>query len=142
MQDKIMDDLKTAMKAGEKEKVETLRMVKTALQMAAIDAKGDLSEDAQIKVLQKESKKRKEAAVMFEQGGNGEQAAKERAEAELIDQYLPEQMSEEDIAKIVDEVIAEVGSENMGAVMGPVMAKVAGQADGSIVSRIVREKLQ
>ncbi len=141
MQDKILEDLKTAMKAGEKDKVEVLRMVKSALQMAEIDAKDGFDEDAQIKVVAKESKKRRDAAQMYKDGGDEDRTAAELAEAEIIDAYLPEQMGEDEIAKIVDEVIAKVGADNMGAIMGQVMGKVAGQADGGIVSRIVKEKL-
>lgn len=142
MQEKILEDLKAAMKAGEKDKVEVLRMVKSALQMAEIDAKDDFDEAAQIKVIAKESKKRKDAAAMYKEGGSEDRAAAELAEAEIIDAYLPAQMSEADIEKIVDEVIEKVGTDNMGAIMGQVMAKVAGQADGGTVSRIVKEKIQ
>lgn len=142
MQDKIMDDLKTAMKAGEKDTVEVLRMVKTALQMAEIDEKGDFTEDKQLKIIAKEAKKRRDAAQMYIDGGDQARADKELAEAKIIDAYLPAQMSEDEIAKVVDAVIAEVGSDNMGAVMGKVMAKIGSQADGGTVSKIVKEKLQ
>jgi len=141
LQDQINQDLKQAMLARETAKVDTLKMIKTAIQMAGIEAKGDLSEDQIIAVLKKESKKRAESAEMFAKGGNETKAADELAEKALIDAYLPEQMSEEKIAEIVDGVIAEVGKDNMGQVMGAVMKQVAGQADGGVVSKIVREKL-
>ena len=109
--------------------------------MAAIDDK-NFDEAAQTKIVMKESKKRKDAAQMYKDGGDELRATSELAEAEIIDEYLPEQMSEADIATIVDEVIAQVGTDNMGAVMGQVMQKVAGQAEGGVVSKIVKEKLQ
>lgn len=141
MQERILEDLKTAMKAGEKQKLEVLRMVKAALQMAEIDAKDDFDEVAQLKVVAKESKKRKDAAQMFRDGGDEQRAQAELEEAAIIDTYLPEQMSETEIEKIVDDVIAQIGKDNMGAVMGQVMGRVKGQADGGTVSRIVKEKL-
>lgn len=142
MQDQINQDLKQAMLARDTAKTDTLKMIKTALQMAAIEANADLTEEQQIAVLKKESKKRAEAAEMFAKGGNNEKAAAETAEKAVIDAYLPEQMSEEQVASLVDEAIAEVGSDNMGQLMGAVMKKVAGQADGGLVSKIVREKIQ
>ena len=108
--------------------------------MAAIEEGGELSDEKATKVLQKQAKQRIESAEMFEKGGNDEQAAKERAEHELINTYLPEQMSEADIEAIVDELIAG-GADNMGAIMGQAMQKCGGKADGSVVSRIVKEKL-
>lgn len=142
MQDQINQDLKQAMLARDKDKTETLKMIKSALQMAALEVKGDFSDEQAMAVIKKESKKRAEAATMFTKGGNDEKAAAELSEKEIIDKYLPEQMSEEAIAEIVDQAIAEVGKDNMGQLMGAVMKQVAGQADGGVVSRIVREKLQ
>ena len=141
MQDQINQDLKKAMLAGEKEKIETLKMIKTAIQMAGIDNDGDLTDDQIAAILKKEAKKRADSAEMFEKGGNEEKAAHEKREKELIDAYLPEQMSEEQVAAIVDEVLSSMDNPNMGQVMGPVMAKVAGQADGGLVSKVVKEKL-
>ena len=135
-----MSDLKTAMKAGEKDKVEVLRMVKTALQMAAIDEKGEFSDDKQLKIIAKESKKRKDAAQMYSDGGDQARADKELAEATIIDAYLPAQLDEAKITEIVDQVIADVGTDNMGAVIGKVMSAVGGQADGGTVSKIVKER--
>lgn len=142
MQDKILEDLKTAMRAGDKERLEVLRMVKSALQMAEIDSKGSFDEAAQIKVVMKEAKKRRDAAKMFEEGGNNDRAAIEITEATIIEEYLPEMMSEAEIAKVVDETIQSVGVNNVGVIMGQVMGKLSGQADGNLVSKIVREKLQ
>ena len=141
MQDKIHADLKSAMLARETDKVDTLKMLKTALQMAQIDAKGDLSEDAAMAVLKKEAKRRADAAKMYNDAGDADREAKELAEKALIDEYLPEQMSEEAIAAIIDEVIAGMDEPNMGAVMGQAMARTKGEADGGVVSALVKQKL-
>lgn len=140
MQEKIKNDVIAAMKAGEKERLETLKMLKSALQMATIEQKGDLSEEAAMKVLAKEQKKRLDAAKMYEDAGDSNRANAEKREAGIIAEYLPEQMSEEAVAKIVDDVVSG-GADNMGAAMGQVMAKVGGQADGGMVSRLVKERL-
>ena len=87
------------------------------------------------------AKKRRDAAQMYKDGGNEEAAEKELSEAAIIDAYLPEQMSEADIAAIVDDVIAGMDEPNMGQVMGQVMGRCKGEADGNVVSKIVREKL-
>lgn len=135
-----MEDLKSAMRAGEKDRVEVLRMIKTALQMAAIDDK-DFTEDKQLKILAKESKKRKDAAKMFKDGGDDARSEAELKEAEIIDAYLPEQMVEEEIKKIVEEIISASESTNIGQIMGAVMAKVSGRADGGLVSKIVKDRM-
>ncbi len=141
MQETIMEDLKAAMRAGEKDKLEVLRMVKTALQMAEIDERGDFDDAKQLKIVAREAKKRREAAQMFIDGNDQVRADKELAEAAIIDAYLPQMMPEAEIEIVVDEVIAEVGGDNVGTVMGKVMGKLAGKADGSVVSRIVKAKL-
>ena len=141
MHDKIQADLKAAMLARDSVTVDTLKMLKTALQMATIEAKGDLGEDAAMAVLKKESKRRGDAATMYRDAGDEERASKEESEKKLIDAYLPEQMSEDAILAIVDEVIAGLDSPNMGAVMGQVMARTKGQADGGVVSKLVKQQL-
>lgn len=137
--EQVQDDVRSAMKAGEKEKVTALRLVVDALQQ---DQKlGDGDETA---VLQKERKKRLEAAEAFRDAGRAEQADGEQTEAELIEAYLPEQLSDEELGEMVSEAIAETGAgdqSQMGQVMSAVMPKVAGRADGKRVSQVVREKL-
>lgn len=140
MQDKIDQDIKVALKAGDKQRLNTLKMVKSALQNAAIANMGELSDDDAIKVLKKEAKKRNEAAEMYDGASESERAEAEKAEAAIIDEYLPEQMSEAEIEAIVDKIIAD-GADNMGQIMGMVMKQTAGQADGGTVSKIVKEKL-
>jgi uncharacterized protein YqeY len=137
--EQVQEDVRNAMKAGEREKVGALRLVVDALQQ---DQKlGDGDETA---VLQKERKKRLEAAEAFRDAGRGEQADAEQSEAELIEAYLPEQLSEDELGELVDAAIAETGAgdqKQMGQVMSAVMAKVSGRADGKRVSQVVRERL-
>jgi len=147
MQDRIDQDLKQAMLAGDKKKAETLRTLKSALQMEAIaqGAQGDgLSDEQATKVLQRESKKRQEAAELYNRGGSEERADAELDEKAVIDAYLPEQMGEEELAKIIDEQIAETGAagpQDMGKVIGAVKAQAGAAADGAVIARIVKEKL-
>jgi uncharacterized protein YqeY len=137
--EQVQEDVRNAMKAGEREKVGALRLVVDALQQ---DQKlGDGDETA---VLQKERKKRLEAAEAFRDAGRGEQADAEQSEAELIEAYLPEQLSEDELGELVDAAIAETGAgdqKQMGQVMSAVMPKVSGRADGKRVSQVVRERL-
>jgi uncharacterized protein len=137
--EQVQEDVRNAMKAGEREKVGALRLVVDALQQ---DQKlGDGDETA---VLQKERKKRLEAAEAFRDAGRGEQADAEQSEAELIEAYLPAQLSDDELAEMVDAAIAETGADEvsqMGQVMSAAMPKVSGRADGKRVSQVVREKL-
>jgi uncharacterized protein len=137
--EKVQDDVRTAMKAGERERVGALRLIVDALQKDAKLGDGD-----EVAVLQRERKKRLEAADAFRDGGRGEQADAEQSEAELIEGYLPEQLSDEDLGEIVDAAIADAGASEpsqMGQVMSAVMPKVGGRADGKRVSQVVRERL-
>ena len=137
--EQIQTDTRDAMKGGDKARVSTLRMLTSALQLDAKEGKGDA-----VAVLGRERKKRVEAADAFEQAGRAEQAESERSEAELIAAYLPEQISAEELAQIVDEAVTSTGAgsmQDMGKVMGAVMPKVKGRADGNVVSAAVRERL-
>ncbi len=137
--ERIQDDTRTAMKAGERERVGTLRMITNSLQQDEKEGAGDA-----VAVLQRERKKRVEAAEAYDSGGRPEQAAAERAEAAVIESYLPEQVSDEELGAIVDEALAATGAtsvKEMGKVIGSVMAKVKGRADGKRVSTMVRERL-
>ena len=127
------------MKAGERDRVTALRMVADALQKDAKDGGSD-----EIAVLRRERKRRLEAAEAYRDGGSGDRAASEEAEAREIDRYLPAEMSDADLAAIVDEAITEAGAEapgDMGKVMGALMPKLGGRADGKRVSAAVRERL-
>jgi len=137
--EKVQEDVRTAMKAGERERAAALRMVVDALQQDAKLGDGD-----EVAVLQRERKKRLEAADAFRGGGRGEQADTEQSEAKLIEAYLPEQLSDEELGEQVSAAIAETGAteqSQMGQVMSAVMPKVGGRADGKRVSQVVRERL-
>ena len=132
-------DVKTAMKARDRERAGALRMIVDVLQKDAKLGDGD-----EVAVLQRERKKRVEAAEAYEGAGRADQAASERFEAELIEGYLPQQLSDEELGKLVAAAIAEPGAgeqRQMGEVMSAVMPKVAGRADGKRVSAAVRQKL-
>ena len=137
--ERIQDDTRAAMKAGERDRVGTLRMLASSLQQNEKEGDGDA-----VAVLQRERKKRIEAAEAFESGGRAEQAEAERAEATLIDAYLPEQVSDEELESIVVAAIDSTGAadvKEMGKVIGVVMPQVKGRADGKRVSTMVRERL-
>jgi uncharacterized protein YqeY len=137
--EQVQADVRTAMKAGERERAAALRMVVDSLQQDAKLGKGD-----EVAVLQRERKKRLEAADAFAEAGRDEQAAAERFEAELVESYLPEQLSEEELADLVAAAVEETGAteqRQMGQVMSALMPKVAGRADGRRVSAAVRERL-
>jgi uncharacterized protein len=137
--EQVQDDVRTAMKARDRERAAALRMIVDVLQQDAKLGKGD-----EIAVLQRERKKRVEAAEAYEKGERAEQAAAERFEAELIEAYLPQQLSDEELGKLVEAAIEETGAgeqRQMGQVMSALMPKVGGRADGKRVSAAVRAKL-
>lgn len=147
MQEQIDKDLKAAMLAGDKEKAEVLRGLKNALQYEAVSAGSQdrtLDDQTVQKVLARESKKRQDAADIYEKANEGERAQKELAEKKVIDSYLPEQLSEEEIAKVAEEEIAKLGASSvadMGKVIGAVRARLQAQADGATIARLVKERL-
>ena len=147
MLQRIVDDVKAAMKAGEKLKVETLRMVQSAVKNREIEARGEgktLDVADHMALLQKLVKSRAESVEMYVKGGREELAAKERAEIEIISAYLPQQMSPEATAEAVKAAIAEVGAagiKDMGKVISAMKAKFAGQMDFGKVSGIVKAAL-
>jgi len=135
----VQEDVKTAMKAGERERVRALRMIADALQKAEKDNGAD-----PVEVLQRERKRRLEAAEAYRDGGRGEAAEAEEREAEIISSYMPEQLSDEDLHAIVGDAVAESGAsspQEMGKVMSVVMPQVKGRADGKRVSAAVKEML-
>lgn len=147
LEQRIQDDLKAAMLRGDKVGTETLRGLKAALLSTKIEkGKRDsgLSDDEIIAVLSKEAKKRQESADLFRQGGNEEKASAELAEKALIEKYLPAQLSEAEIAKLVDEAItasSASGPQAMGQVIGAVKQKAGASADGAVIARIAKERL-
>jgi uncharacterized protein YqeY len=135
----MQDDVTVAMKAGDRELVHALRLIVSELQKAAKDDSAD-----EVQVLQREHKRRLEAAEAYREGGRDEQAASEEREAEIIESYMPEQVSDDELQAIVGDAVAESGASSpkeMGKVMSLVMPKVKGRADGKRVSAIVQEKL-
>ncbi len=137
--EQVQDDVKAALKQGDRDRVHALRLIASELQKAAKE--GDAEE---VEVLQRERKRRIEAAEAYRDGGRDEQAAAEEREAQLIADYLPDQLSDDELDAIVGDAVAESGAsspQEMGRVMGLVMPKVKGRADGKRVSQAVREKL-
>ncbi len=135
----VQDDVKTALKAGDRERVHALRLIADALQKAEKDNGAD-----PVEVLQRERKRRLEAAEAYRDGGRPESAEAEEREAEVISSYLPEQMSDDELREIVGNVVAESGAsspQEMGKIMALVMPQVKGRADGRRVSAAVKEML-
>ena len=147
MLEQIERDLKVALLAGDKTKVETLRGLKSAIlnETIAQGAKDSgLNEEQIQKVLARESKKRSEAAELYKKGGNDDRAEAELSEKAIIDNYLPEQMDEGQVAAAVDEEIAKMESPSMadmGKIIGAVRANLGAGADGSVIARLVKEKI-
>ena len=145
LQQRVTDDLKSAMMAREAVRTSTLRMLKAALGYAQIEKKTDTLSDAEVMaVIQREAKKRRDAIEEFEKGGRAEMAANERAELEVLSGFLPKALTPEELEALVRGVIAEVGAtskKDMGAVMKAAQAKVDGRADGRSVSALVSRLL-
>ncbi len=142
--EEIEDQLKTSMRERDDGRRDALRLILASLRGAEKELQRPLSEEEELQVLQRERKKRVEAAEAFRAAERDEQAAQEEAELAVLQEFMPEPLSEEEIEEIVDDVIAEVGATSMrdiGRVMADVMPQVAGRADGSAVSQLVREKL-
>jgi len=142
--EKINADIKAAMLAKEKEKLEALRAIKAALLLESTKGTGDVTEDAEVKILQKMYKQRMESAEIYKQQGRPELEEPEVFQANIIKAYLPEQMSEEQVKAVIQEVIQSVGASSaadMGKVMGPAMAKLQGKADGKLISQLVKQLL-
>ena len=141
---RIEDELKQATLARDAERRDALRLILSALRGAEKELQRPLKDDEELQVLQRERKRRTEAAEAFRAGEREEQAAGEERELAVLEEFMPTPLSEDEIEEIVDDVIAEVGATSMrdlGRVMADVMPQVAGRADGSTVSQLVREKL-
>jgi uncharacterized protein YqeY len=141
---RIEEELKAARLARDEDRRDALSLVLNALQGAQKELQRDLSDDEELQVLQRERKRRAEAADAFRAAGREEQADDEEYELEVLEEFMPEPMSEDEIEEIIDDVISEVGAtsiRDMGRVMAGVMHQVSGRADGSVVSQLVKEKL-
>lgn len=170
LKDKIQDDLQAAMIAKDELRLSTVRMLKSAIQYHEIqkgadrapalaegegarlraerdsggESRYEATDEDVIEVIGREVKKRNEAIELYKKGGRDELAEKEEKELEILKAYLPEQMSEDDVRKLVQEAIAQTGAsgiQEMGKVMGILMPKINGKADGTLVSNLVRESL-
>jgi uncharacterized protein YqeY len=141
---RLEEEVKQAMLARENDRRDALRLILSSLRSAEKELQRPLSDDEELQVLQRERKKRQEAAEAFRGGGREEQAAQEDAELAILQEFMPEPLSEDELERIVDDAIAENGAtslRDMGRVMADVMPQVAGRADGSAVGQLVREKL-
>ncbi|MCD6374527.1 MAG: GatB/YqeY domain-containing protein [Caldisericaceae bacterium] len=145
LEQKIQQDLKEAMKSGDRFKVDTLRGLIAQIKDERIKLRPkELEEKDVLAVLQRAVKRRKEAISLYQQGNRQDLVDKEQKELEIIQQYLPEQMSKDEVLKLIEQAIAEVQAQSikdMGKVMGSVMKKVQGRADGKEVQQLVRERL-
>lgn len=140
--DQLKDDMKTAMKSRDAERLETIRYLLSEIKNEEIDAKGAaLNEDAVIKLLRTELKRRNDAVSQFKDAGRNDLADEELPKIAIIESYLPALMSEDDIMPIIDETLKAVDGQNFGQIMGAVMAKLKGQADGATVSKLIKQKL-
>jgi uncharacterized protein len=140
--DQVQADAAAALKAGDRSRVHALRLIASELQKAAKEARDGASDE--VEVLQRERKRRLEAATAYRDGGRAERATAEESEAELIEGYLPAQLSDDELHAIVGDAVAESGASSageLGKVMSIVMPKVKGRADGKRVSAVVKEKL-
>jgi uncharacterized protein YqeY len=142
--ERLEGELKEAMVARDAERRNTLRLILASLRGAEKELQRPLHDDEELQVLQRERKRRREAAEGFRAGGREEQAEAEERELAVLEEFMPSPLSEEDLEEIVDDAIAEVGATSMrdfGRVMADVMPQISGRADGSAVSQLVKEKL-
>ncbi|HWJ80512.1 MAG TPA: GatB/YqeY domain-containing protein [Niallia sp.] len=142
--ERLNNDMKQAMKNKEKDKLVVIRMIKAAIQNETIKLGRDLSEEDELSVLSREVKQRKDSLHEFEKAGREDLVDKVRAELKHVEIYMPEQLSEEELAEIVQQTVSEVGAtskKEMGKVMAALMPKVKGKADGSLVNKLVQQHL-
>ena len=137
----LTDEMKTAMKSGDKKRLSTIRMLISAIRYAQIDTP-EMTKEDEIKVLQKEAKKRRESIVAYREADRAEQLAIGEDELKLIEEYLPTMMGEEEVRAKVKEIVENGEYANFGMVMNAVMKELKGKADGSVVSRMVKEVYQ
>ncbi len=144
LKEQIKSDMKTAMKAGEKERLSVIRMLLAAIQSREIEERGELSDQDVLAVVEKLVKQRKDSARQFADAGRADREAAELSEAELLQGYLPAQLSAAEIAALVDEVVTATGAsgmQDMGKVMGAIKAKAQGRADMGALSALVKARL-
>jgi len=144
LKNQITEDMKSAMKAGDKDRLKTVRLIMAAIKQVEVDQRIEIDDAGVLSVLEKMVKQRRDSVEQFEKGGRDDLAAIEKAEIEVLEAYLPEQLSADEITALVDEIIAATGAEgmrDMGKVMGQIKARAAGRADMGAVSATVKERL-
>ena len=144
MRERILNDLKEAMKAQDKERLTVIRMVKGAIQMEELNVKHELTDDEVISIIAKQIKTRKESIVEFEKGNRTDLIEKTESEIKILEDYMPEQLSLEEVNEIIDNVFNEVKPESikdMGKLMGKLTPLLKGKTDMGLVSSIIKEKL-
>ena len=142
--DKLTEDMKVALKEGEKDRLSAIRMMRGQLKNEALDKRSDLTEEEEIAVLTSAAKKRRESIEAYQAAGRDDLVKKEQQELDVIQSYLPQPLSEQELTEIIDQVIAETGAVTMkdiGKVMPAVMERVRGRADGKTINQLVRQKL-
>ena len=145
LKQQLLDDMKEALRAKEKIRLNTIRMLRSQIKNREIERGEELSDDEVLQVLSKAEKTRKEAIELYRRGNREDLAAQEETELAVIRGYMPERLSEDELRALIGQVVAEVGAEgmrDMGKVMGAIMPKVRGRADGQLVNRLVKERLQ
>ncbi len=145
LKERLGDDCRAALKAGDKLRVSTLRMILAEAKNAEIAKRGELDDDELDAVVAREARRRREAIEEFGKGGRQDLVDKETYELSVIQEYLPEQLSEEEVRSLAEEAISEVGATSqadLGRVMGKLMPKVKGKADGKLINQLVREMLK
>ncbi|NTV45166.1 MAG: GatB/YqeY domain-containing protein [Chlorobiales bacterium] len=148
LKDKINEDLKAAMKSGEKVRLEAIRSIRTALLNKEVSIRvggvGTLSPEQEMEVLVSLGKQRRDSIEQYKAGNRPDLAEKEAAELAVIEEYLPKQLSEAEVKEVIDRIVAQVGAasaKDMGKVMGPAMKELKGKADGGLVQQLVKERL-
>jgi uncharacterized protein YqeY len=144
MRQVILDDIITAMKAKDKDTLAVLRMVKGAMQLEEINVKHELNDEEMTRIISKQIKTRKDSIVEFEKGNRQDLVDAVNSEIAILEKYMPEQMSEEQISKVIDEVFSKInptGPSEMGKIMGMISPLVKGKADMGLVNKMIKEKL-
>ena len=145
IQKQVMEQMKAAMKSKDKVALESLRALKSAFLLANTSGSGvELSEEEELKIVQKLVKQRKDSAAIFDEQGRSDLSEPEKAQAKVLEQFLPAQMSEEELKKVIEEIVSKTGArsmKDMGKVMGMASKQLAGKADGKAISMAVKELL-
>jgi uncharacterized protein YqeY len=144
IKDKLTEDMKSAMRAGDKDRLKVVRLILADIKRAEVDSRESLDDAAVLGIIEKAVKQRRDSIEQFEKGGRDDLVANEKDELEVIESYLPEQLDEAELDAIIDEVIAETGAESirdMGKVMGAIRARAAGRADMGAIGAKVKARL-